>query len=268
MVERQSILALVVPALIALLMAAAAPARGISDAERGRAIAQAAADYDDGFGDFTAELTMTLHYRRGAPVQRELRIRVLEIQGAGDKSLFMFDTPADVRGTLMLTHSHGRRPDDQWLYLPALKRVKRIASANKSGPFVGSEFAYEDLSSQEIDKYDYRWLRDEPCGAWQCHVMERIPRSRESGYRRQFVWIDRDGYRVTRVEFHDRRDEPLKTLTVSGYRQYLDRYWRPARMVMKNHQTGKSTVLEWRDYRFRAGLSEKDFRATALTRMR
>ena len=75
----------------------------------------------------------------------------------------------------MLTFAHGHRPDDQWLYLPTLKRVKRIASRNKSGPFMGSEFAYEDLGSQELDKYRYRYLRQEPRGERTCDVLDRIP---------------------------------------------------------------------------------------------
>jgi hypothetical protein len=113
---------------------------------------------------------MLLADRHGERSRRDLRIRVLETPGDGDKLLFIFDSPPDVRGTLMLTHSHGSRPDDQWLYLPAFGRVKRIASANKPGPFMGSEFAYEDLASQEVDKYGYRWLREEPCGPRQCNA--------------------------------------------------------------------------------------------------
>lgn len=253
--------------LALLLIPVAAPPVAFA-VDRGLAIARAADAYDRGFDDYTADLTMELTDRRGSSARRSLRIRVLEAPGDGDRNLFIFDSPADVRGTLMLTHSHGSRPDDQWLYLPAMKRVKRIASRNKSGPFVGSEFAYEDLGSQEPEKYDYRWLREERCGAWQCDVLERRPRNRASGYRRQVVWIDRDGYRVAKVEFYDRRDELLKTLTISGYREYLGHYWRPARMRMQNHQTGKSTQLDLSHYRFGTGLRAADFEAEALSRVR
>ena len=76
----------------------------------------------------------------------------------------VFDEPRDVKGTAMLTYSHILEPDEQWMFLPALKRVKRISSVNKSGPFMGSEFAFEDFSGQEVGKYSYLWLRDEACG--------------------------------------------------------------------------------------------------------
>ncbi len=236
--------------------------------DRGLEIAKAARDYDQGFGDYTADMVMTLKNRRGDESTRYIRIRTLEMDNDGDRSLSIFDEPADVKGTAMLTWSHGLKPDDQWLYLPALKRVKRINSRNKSGPFMGSEFAFEDLGSQEIEKYRYRFLREEPCGDSQCYVIERTPAYKYSGYTRQVVWIDKNGYKLRKVDFYDRKNQLLKTLTASDYRQYLDHYWRPGRMEMINHQNGKSTILEWKNYRFRTGLTEKDFRSQALKRLR
>jgi len=139
--------------------------------DRGLEIAQAAKDFDKGFTDFTANMTMTLKNRAGRTSRRLIRIRTLEVEGDGDKSLSIFDEPADVKGTAMLTYTHGLKPDDQWLYLPALKKIKRISSRNKSGPFMGSTFAFEDLGSQEVEKYSYKYLRDEPCGDWFCYVV-------------------------------------------------------------------------------------------------
>jgi outer membrane lipoprotein-sorting protein len=167
----------------------------------------------------------------------------------------------------MLTYSHGLDPDDQWLYLPALKRVKRISSRNKSGPFMGSTFAFEDLGSQEVEKYTYKYLRDEDCGELVCHVLERYPAYEHSGYTRQVVWMDNQAYRVLKVEYYDRKQALLKTLTSSDYKQFLDHYWRPGRMDMVNHQNGQSTLLEWSDYQFRTGLGESDFRSQALKRI-
>ena len=236
--------------------------------EKGLQIAQDADAYDQGFVDFTADMRMTLRNKKGDESVRQIRIRTLEVDGDGDKSLSIFDEPAVVKGTAMLTWSHGLEPDDQWLYLPAIKRVKRISSRNKSGPFMGSEFAFEDLGSQELEKYSYKYLRDEPCGEYQCYVIERVPAYEFSGYTRQHVWLDKEAYRMIKVDFFDRKGEPLKTLNASGYRQFLDRYWRPARMEMVNHQNGKSTLLEWTDYRFQTGLGENDFRSQTLKRAR
>jgi len=135
--------------------------------QRGLEIAVEADRRDTGFHDSQAAMRMILRNKRGDESTREIRVRTLEQLDDGDKSLTIFDKPADVRGTNFLTFTHKTGPDDQWLYLPALKRVKRISSRNKSGPFMGSEFAYEDLSSQEIEKYTYKYLRDEACGELQ-----------------------------------------------------------------------------------------------------
>ena len=236
--------------------------------QRGLEIAQAAKDYDKGFTDFTANMTMTLKNKAGKTSTRNIRIKNFEVDGDGDKSLSIFDEPADVKGTAMLTFSHGLEPDDQWLYLPALKKVKRISSRNKSGPFMGSTFAFEDLGSQEIEKYSYQFLREEPCGEWQCYVIERKPEYKHSGYTRQVAWLDKEAYRVAKVDFYDRKKALLKTLTASDFKQYLGHYWRPGKMDMVNHLTGKSTLLEWSDYQFKTGLSDRDFRSESLKRLK
>jgi len=234
-----------------------------SNAEKGRQIAEDADAYDVGFVDFTANMLMVLKNKKGDESRRQIRIRTLEVEGDGDKSMSIFDEPADVKGTAMLTYSHGLEPDDQWLYLPAIKRVKRINSRNKSGPFMGSEFAFEDLGSQEVEKYSYQYLRDEVCGDYQCYVIERIPAYKFSGYKRQHVWLDKKAYRLLKADYYDRKDELLKTLTASDYKQYLGHYWRPGKMEMINHLNGKSTTLEWNDYQFKTGLADRDFRSSS-----
>jgi hypothetical protein len=248
--------------------AAGSTSATLTPEERGRQIAVAADEHDAGWGDSEAALRMILRNRQGEESTRELRARNLEVDDDGDKLLVIFDRPADVQNTAFLTFTHQAGPDDQWIYLPALKRVKRIASNNKSGPFMGSEFAYEDLSSQEVDKYTYRWLRDETVDGLQLHVIERYPVDDNSGYTRQVVWIDAAEYRIWKVDFYDRKDELLKSLRYTGYQEYLGRYWRPDAMDMVNHQTGKSTRLEWAEYQFQTGLQERDFDRNSLSRLR
>jgi outer membrane lipoprotein-sorting protein len=234
--------------------------------ERGLEIAIEADRRDTGFHDSQASMRMILRNKQGDESIRDIRVRTLEQLDDGDKSLTIFDKPADVKGTNFLAFTHKTGPDDQWLYLPALKRVKRISSRNKSGPFMGSEFAYEDLSSQEVEKYTYKHLRDEACGKLQCFVIERIPVDRYSGYTRQLVWIDQQQYRPQKVVFYDRKNAMLKTLVHSDYRQFLEKYWRAHDMFMENHQTGKSTRLIWDNYRFQTGLTERDFDRNSLKR--
>ena len=211
--------------LFALL---ALPVAGFAQSaeDRGLEIAQAAKDFDKGFADFTANMIMTLKNKSGKTSTRNIRIKSLEVEGDGDKSLSIFDEPADVKGTAMLTFSHGLEPDDQWLYLPALKKVKRISSRNKSGPFMGSTFAFEDLSSQEVEKYSYKLLGEETCGEWQCYVIERKPEYKHSGYTRQVAWLDKEAYRMVKVDYYDRKKALLKTLVASDFNQYLGHYWR------------------------------------------
>jgi predicted RND superfamily exporter protein len=236
--------------------------------ERGLEIAIEADRRDAGFGDSQAMLTMILTNRHGEQSTRGLRNRTLEVVDDGDKTLVIFDDPRDVKGTAFLSYSHKEGSDDQWLYLPALKRVKRIASNNKSGPFVGSEFAYEDISSQEVEKYTYKYLRDETVDGVEYFVIERYPVDPKSGYTRQVGWIDQAEYRAHKIDFYDRKDSLLKTLTYHGYQQYLDQYWRPDEMRMVNHQTGKGTTLAWNDYEFQTGQTDRDFDQNALKRAR
>ena len=236
--------------------------------EQGLAIAQEADKRDSGFADFTADMIMTLRNKQGEESRRDIRSKTLETKDDGDKTLTIFDRPEDVKGTALLTFSHKKGSDDQWLFLPALKRVKRIASNNKSGPFMGSEFAYEDISSQEVEKYTYKYLKDEQLDSEDTFVFERYPVDKNSGYTRQVVWMDKSEYRVQKIDYFDRKNSLLKTLTFNDYKQYKDKFWRASKMDMINHQTGKSTTLGWSNYEFSIGLSDREFDRNALKRAR
>jgi hypothetical protein len=214
-------------------------------------------------------MRMVLKNRHGQESIRMIRIKTLEVEDDGAMSLSIFDNPRDVKGTAFLSHSHKIGDDDQWLYLPALKRVKRISSRNKSGSFMGSEFSYEDIASQEVEKYTYRWLRDEIYDGRDCFVSERYPVDKKySGYSRMVSWMDKEEYRPLKMEYYDRKNALLKTLTITDYNQYLGRFWRAGEMHMINHQSGKSTLLYWSDYQFRVGLTERDFNKNSLKRAR
>ena len=243
-------------------------AQSPSPEQIGLDIATEARERGRGFGNFTARQTMVLRNRQGQESRRELRVKVLEVEGDGDRSLFVFDEPRDVAGTALLIHAHREAADDQWLYLPALTRVKRISSSNRSGSFMGSEFAYEDMSVPEVEKFTYRYLREEPCGALTCTVSERFPTDERSGYLRQVVWQDTEELRVWQVEYYDRKDAHLKTLTLTDYERYLERFWQAGELTMVNHLTGKSTVLTWSDFEFQAPIDDAEFTQTGLRRVR
>ncbi|MBX2809837.1 MAG: outer membrane lipoprotein-sorting protein [Cellvibrionaceae bacterium] len=234
--------------------------------EQGLAIATEMKSRDLGWGDTQAGLKIILRNASGQESTREVRTKTLEVANDGDKSISIFDHPRDVKGTAFLSFSHPVGADDQWLYLPALKRVKRIASRNKSGPFMGSEFAYEDLASFEVEKYTYKFLREEACDGGTCFVIEQYPVDKYSGYTKMISWIDKEEYRNWKTEYYDRKGALLKTLTVAEFKQYLAQYWRSQKMTMDNHQTKKSTDIIWDEYRFRTGLTDADFNKNALKR--
>ena len=270
MISTRSMLPFFALCLITLTYLGATPAYSESPTpeEIGLKIAEDSRARESGFGNFTAQQTMVLRNKHGQESHRQLRVKILEVSDDGDKSLFVFDEPRDVRGTALLIHAHRESADDQWLYLPALKRVKRISSSNRSGSFMGSEFAYEDLTAEAVEKFTYRYLRDEPCGELTCTVSERMPVDKKSGYSRQVVWRDKDELRVWKVAYYDRKDAHLKTLTLGNYQQYLERHWRAGEMTMENHLTGKITVLTWSDFQFQTDLDERDFTRTGLKRVR
>jgi len=255
--------------LAAIVLMAFVYAAQASDANRGYEIAARSDRADQGFGDSSVTLTMVLRNAAGEESTRSLRIDTLEKpdESVGDKSLVVFDTPHDIEGTALLSHAKILEPDDQWLYLPALKRVKRISSANKSGPFVGSEFAFEDFTAIELNKFDYTYIGEGPCGELVCDVVERTPRYENSGYTKQVSWVDQADFQLRRVEFYDRRGDLLKVLELGDYRNYGG-IWRAHRLSMRNVQTNKQTELVYGDYTFGSGLTENDFVKGQLARLR
>ncbi len=262
-------------ALIAVAAAAvfAPAARAETAEEKGLRIAILSDEADLGWGAYTVDGEMILRDAAGNESLRVFENFVMERpdRNLGDLGIIVFERPRDIRGTGLLTHSNIEpQDDDQWLYLPAIKRVKRISSSNRTGKFVSSEFSYEDLGSQEVNDYDYKWLRDEPCptdASLTCHVTESYPKNPRSGYSKRIGWIDTAEYRVQKVDFFNRRGDHEKTLTYSGYQEYVGDYWRPDVMRMVNHQTKKETDLLWSGYDFEASLSESDFDQSRLPRL-
>jgi outer membrane lipoprotein-sorting protein len=254
--------------LIFILMTHSLGSHAQSAQEKGLAIAKERKLRDMGWGDSTGDVSMILRNAQGDEVERKLRMKFLEIVDDGDKALTVFDQPLDIKGTVFLSFSHTTEQDDQWMYLPKLSKVKRIRSRNKSGPFMGSEFAFEDMSSFEIEKYKFRYLRDETFEGQVSFVLEQIPIDKDSGYSKQIVWLDKKHYRLLKVEFYDRKDSLLKELVNYEYTLYLKKYWRPMRTEMFNEQNGKSTELVTHQLNFNTGLSDSDFNNGRLKNIR
>lgn len=251
---------------IALSMGGSPPAMATTPEEQGKQIAQEMDRVESGYGDYRVEIEMTLRDRKGRESVRQMRFSTKETSGDGDKSMVVFDQPRDVKGVAALTYSHKKKSDDQWLYLPGLRRVKRIASANQAGPFVGSEFAYEDIGSQEVEKYTYRYQKQDNHQGRACDLIERYPVNPHSGYSKQVVWVEKERRIPWRIDYYDRKGDLLKTLTYSGYQLYEGRFRRPDQVEMVNHQIGKSTRIDYSNYQFSTRLTDQDMSVAALGR--
>jgi predicted RND superfamily exporter protein len=252
----------------ALMLPLATPANASN--EKGLAIAIEVDNRDKGWGDVTVEGEMVLKNKAGNESVRKFRSTILESNDAseGDRSIIIFSQPLDVRGTALLTHSKIEPDDDaQWIFLPAVKRVKRISSSNRTGKFVSSEFSYEDLGSEEVADNTHIWLENATCAhesTLTCAAVESRPKNKRSGYSKRVSFIDLDEYRVHQIDFYNRRGDLEKSLKFQDYKQYEGRFWRAHTMLMDNMQTGKSTRLLWADYSFRKGLTERDFTPQGL----
>lgn len=234
---------------------------------KGVEIAKAADTADAGYGAYEVELLMLLKNANGQESSREMNTKTLEVVGDGDKSLITFESPRDVKGTAMLTFSHKVESDDQWLFLPSIKRVKRISSSNKSGPFMGSEIAYEDLGSQEVEKYTYKYIEESSLNGAKVAIVERYPVDTKSGYSKHKAYYNLDkNYRIEKLEFYDRKGSLLKTMDYNNYKQYKNKYWRAGELYVVNHQSDKETRLVFKDFNFDVSLDEDDFSENSLKR--
>jgi hypothetical protein len=242
--------------------------------QKGQRLAQESSDQESGWRWQSANGRMVLLDAQGNRNERAFESRILEDQDKSDeetlRGIIVFKHPPDIENTALLTIGQKVADDYQWLYLPALKRVKRISGSSKTGSFVGSEFSFEDLSARDIDDYTHIWLAQEPCpGAAEltCEVVERRPKDSESGYSKIVTWQESETFRAFKSDFYDRKGALLKTLTVNRHQLFKDRWWRSTELTMVNHVNGKSTQMLWGNYDFDTPLKEGDFTVRALERL-
>lgn len=234
--------------------------------QKGEEIAKKMEKANDGYIGEESEMEMILISAQGDRVERLMKGKVMEVKGDGDKSISIFLNPKDVKGTKMLTWSHKVKDDDQWLYLPSLKRVKRINSSSKSSSFMGSEFSFEDLGSQEREKFDYNLLSEKKVNGMAAWVLERKPKTK-SGYTKQIVTIAKKYMNPIKIEYYDRRSELLKVAEFSGYKQFNikgKKMYRVSKIHMKNLQTKKESIFEWKKRKIGKKLKSRDFTKRSL----
>jgi outer membrane lipoprotein-sorting protein len=196
------------------------------------------------------EASMVLTNDKGQ--QRERRnttVVALQPNGVDSKFAVKFSTPADIRGTAFLQVEHSQGDDDLWIYLPALKKSRRLVASNKKDSFVGSDFSYGDVSLPTVSKYRHTLARVEPVDGVDCYVIESTPGDdtvkANSGYSRKITWVRSDNFVETKVEYYDLAGRLLKTQHVTKP-QLVDAKlgrWFPLWREMTNHQTGHKTTL-------------------------
>lgn len=186
-----------------------------------------------------------------------------------DRLLIRFLEPANIKGTGLLTLERRGADDDQWIYLPAQNKVKRIASAEKSGRFLGTDFTYRDLNPEDLDAYDYRYLDTKDLRGTPCYRVEARPRGDEGrerdGYAKRLVWIATDSYLPLRIEYHDRQEQFFKFRLAEDVRQ-LGRYHKAYRVEMRDIRRRHRTVLRFEEIKLDAGLEEEVFTRERLER--
>jgi outer membrane lipoprotein-sorting protein len=196
------------------------------------------------------ELTMQLINDKGQ--QRERRsigLVKLQANGVDSKLVVRFDTPADIKGTSFLQIEHIDGDDDLWIYLPALKKSRRLVANNKKDSFVGSDFSYGDISLPKVDQYRHSLVRTEQADGVPCFVIESVPASdavrANSGYSKKLTWVRSDNFVEAKVEYYDLAGRLWKTQKVSRP-EAVDREkgrWFPLQREMINHQNGHRTVI-------------------------
>ena len=193
-----------------------------------------------------SELTMTLTNSRGDTRVRTIQQFLKEFSD-WDKKVMFFKLPADVRNTSFMNWSYDSgADDDQWIYLPALKKVKRIASDSKSDYFMGSDFTYDDLGERHPDADTHTLLREENFRDEECYVVESIPLDEDYIYSRTVTWIIKDTWVGLKREFYDEDSELLKTLSIQKYEKIGD-YWTIPLMEMHNVQKNHRTTMEMKN---------------------
>lgn len=215
--------------------------------------------------DTEGTLTMTLTNDRGAKRVRMIRQLLGKFNGV-EKKLLFFTAPADVRDTAFMNWSYAdpAASDDQWIYLPALRRVRRISAEKKNDSFMGSDFTYEDLSARHPSLDTHRIIGTEIVDGRTVYVVESLPAD-DSAYRRTVSWIADEIWIGLRRDFYDRSENLIKTLEVEEYRE-IDGFWTIERMTMTNGDSGHSTTMELTDLRFNTGMEESLFSERTMTR--
>jgi hypothetical protein len=226
-----------------LLMAALLLAAVKMDAQTGRDIVLRVKNRPDGNTRY-AEMQLTLTKKNGNQRDRKMVSWAMD-EGKDTKKIMFFTYPGDVKGTGFLTWDYDQagKEDDKWLYLPAMKKTRRISgSSSKTDYFMGTDFTYDDMGGRSVAEDTHTLLREEMKDGHKCWVVESVPKDSREIYSRKVSWIRQDCDTAVDVEFYDKLNKLHRVMTVEDI-QKVDGFWTVMKMKMTNVQSGHSTQI-------------------------
>jgi outer membrane lipoprotein-sorting protein len=248
-------------AVIAMAFSIPAPEQSLT----GRQIVEKAYNLPTG-DDQVANLTMTLINKEGKQRIRKIK-KYFKDFGTVEKQIMFFTSPADVKNTSFMTWSYDddSKSDDQWIYLPALKKVKRISSDSKSDYFMGSDFTYDDLGDRKLDDDVHKLLREETVDGKKCYVVESKSKDEDYMYSKTITWIDKSNFVGVKKEFYDEDEELLKTLTIKKV-QKISGIWVITSSEMNNVQKNHKTTMVLSNVKVNSGVPASMFSERMMMR--
>jgi outer membrane lipoprotein-sorting protein len=216
--------------------------------------------------DQTSNLTMTLINKSGKERIRKIKQFTKDMSDM-EKSIMFFQSPADVKNTSFMSWSYDdeNKSDDQWIYLPALKKTKRISSDSKSDYFMGSDFTYDDLGDRKLDDDTHKLLREETIDGVDYYVMESVTKDEDYIYSKTITWIRKDNFIGLKKEFYDEDEELLKILHIRKFVE-ISGFLIITNSEMHNVQNDHKTKMVLSDINVNTGISDSKFTERMMMR--
>ncbi len=230
----------------------------------GRDIVKKVKDNPDGNTRY-AKMDLVLEKANGSKRERKVESWAMDI-GEDTKTMMFFTYPGDVKGTGFLTWNYDEigKDDDKWLYMPALKKTRRISgSSSKTDYFMGTDFTYDDMGDRNIDEDDHKLLREEKCNGFDCYVVESVPKDKREIYSKRISWIRKDCFMGVKVEYYDKLGALHRVLNISDIKQ-VQGFWTRGKMVMENVQTKHKTVITFSDMKYELKIDSEMFNVAKL----